>query len=41
MLVCDVNKHPLQAAAMMLPLLHLLKSGGVLLMTLKFFGKGR
>eukprot|EP00850_Spirogloea_muscicola_P012070 SM000077S21544 [mRNA] locus=s77:79403:82477:+ [translate_table: standard] len=41
MLVCDVNKHPAEAARMLAPLLPSLASGGLLVMSLKFHGKGK
>jgi hypothetical protein len=39
--VCDVNAHPKQAASMLGPVLPLLAPGGLLILTLKLFGKGR
>eukprot|EP00877_Chromochloris_zofingiensis_P006112 jgi/Chrzof1/1754/Cz10g19220.t1 len=40
-LVCDMNQHPVRVARIVKPLLQHLKPGGVLIMTLKFFGYGR
>ncbi|KAL2621009.1 hypothetical protein R1flu_001214 [Riccia fluitans] len=41
MLVCDVNRHPVEAANLVSPLLPHLKAGGLLVLTLKFHGRGR
>eukprot|EP00897_Mesotaenium_endlicherianum_P005874 jgi/Mesen1/5314/ME000265S04471 len=40
-LVCDMNKHPVQAARMLKPLLPFVAPGGLIIMTMKFHGKGR
>lgn len=41
LLVCDINKHPVEAAEVVLPLLQFLKSGSYVIMTLKFHGRGK
>ncbi|KAK2075730.1 hypothetical protein QBZ16_001471 [Prototheca wickerhamii] len=41
LLVCDMNKHPLAMIAMVKPLMPLLKPGGRLILTLKFFSRSR
>ncbi|BBN14720.1 hypothetical protein MPTK1_6g13900 [Marchantia polymorpha subsp. ruderalis] len=41
LLVCDVNRHPVEAAKLVSPLLPYLKEGGLLVLTLKFHGRGR
>ncbi|KAL3680978.1 hypothetical protein R1sor_023934 [Riccia sorocarpa] len=41
MLVCDVNRHPVEAANLVAPLLPHLKAGALLVLTLKFHGRGR
>lgn len=41
LLVCDMNKHPLAMIAMVKPLMPLLKPGGRLVLTLKFFSRSR
>ncbi|CAI5498519.1 unnamed protein product [Closterium sp. Naga37s-1] len=40
-LFCDANKHPLQAATLVAPLLPALASGGILVVTMKCRGRGR
>ncbi|CAI5463036.1 unnamed protein product [Closterium sp. Yama58-4] len=40
-LFCDANKHPLQAAKLVAPLLPALASGGILVVTMKCRGRGR
>ena len=41
LLVCDMNTHPEQVCAAIVPLLPCLKSGARILCTMKFFGRGR
>ncbi|CAM6083807.1 unnamed protein product [Calypogeia fissa] len=41
LLVCDVNRHPVEAAQVVSPLLIHLQKGGLLVLTLKFHGRGR
>lgn len=41
LLVCDINKHPVEAAEIISPLLGFLRTGGSLVMTLKFYGRGK
>lgn len=41
LLVCDMNDHPIRVGEHLLPLLTKLKPGGWLILTLKFYGKGR
>ncbi|KAH7296105.1 hypothetical protein KP509_26G009000 [Ceratopteris richardii] len=40
LLVCDMNKHPVEAAEIIVPLLKFLKYGSFLIVTLKFHGRG-
>ncbi|KAH9331137.1 hypothetical protein KI387_003245, partial [Taxus chinensis] len=40
LLVCDINKHPVEAAQIIAALLQYLRSGGSLILTLKFHGRG-
>lgn len=41
LLVCDINKHPVEAAEIILSLLPFLRTKGSLIMTLKFHGRGK
>lgn len=41
LLVCDMNSHAAQTLRLLRQLLWLLRPGGLLLFTLKFFGSGR
>ena len=41
LLVCDINKHPGQMMPILTPLLSLLRSGGMIILTLKFRGRGK
>lgn len=41
LVVCDANKHPEQLLMMLEPLLELLPSGGLVIFTLKFRGRGK
>ncbi|KAF6263544.1 hypothetical protein COO60DRAFT_1668602 [Scenedesmus sp. NREL 46B-D3] len=41
LLVCDMNDHPVRVGELLLPLLPKLKPGGWLILTLKFYGRGR
>ncbi|KAI5084264.1 hypothetical protein GOP47_0000433 [Adiantum capillus-veneris] len=41
LLVCDINKHPAEAAEIVVPLLKFLKDGGFVILTLKFHGRGK
>jgi hypothetical protein len=41
LMVCDMNYHPEQAVKVFASMLSRLKRGGVLLMTMKFFGTVR
>ncbi|XP_059072952.1 uncharacterized protein LOC131066675 isoform X2 [Cryptomeria japonica] len=41
LLVCDINKHPVEAAEIIAALLPYLRSGGSLILTLKFYGRGK
>lgn len=41
LLVCDINKHPIETTRIIALLLPYLKSGGTIIMTLKFHGRGK
>lgn len=41
LLVCDINKHPKEVLQWAEPLFPFLRTGGLFIMTLKFFGKAR
>lgn len=41
LLVCDVNKHPIETTRIIALLLPYLKSGGTIILTLKFHGRGK
>lgn len=41
LLCCDANRHPLSVVDMLNPMIGLLRPGGLLILTLKFRGKGR
>lgn len=41
LILCDVNRHPAESARLLLPMLPFLAPGGLLVMTLKFHGRGR
>ncbi|MCO5582095.1 hypothetical protein L7F22_035985 [Adiantum nelumboides] len=41
LLTCDINKHPAEAAEVVVPLLKFLKAGGFVILTLKFHGRGK
>jgi 23S rRNA (cytidine2498-2'-O)-methyltransferase len=41
LLVCDMNKHPTQMIPILDPLLRLLRPGGMVILTLKYRGRGK
>lgn len=41
LLVCDINRHPEEMISILKPLLGMLRSGGMIILTLKYRGKGK
>lgn len=41
LLVCDINKHPIETTRIISPLLPYVKSGGTIILTLKFHGRSK